>query len=75
MAQELETTAAVIDALGGLNALAALTGSTYKAVGNWKAGSAFPARTFLIMTSALRDRGYSAPASLWGMVTAHEAAE
>ena len=65
---ELQSAPAVIEALGGLSAVAALTGSGYKAVANWKSFGAFPPRTYVIMTTALNERGLKAPASLWGMV-------
>ncbi len=64
----LRSTAEVIDALGGFDAVAELTGSKYSAVHNWKAFGAFPAKTFVIMTSELESRGLEAPASLWGML-------
>lgn len=72
---ELASTDAIFEVLGGLQTVAVLTGSKYKAVANWKAANAFPAKTFLVITTALRDRGFSAPATLWNMVEAAEAAE
>lgn len=72
---EAATVDAVFEALGGLDAVAALTGSKYKAVSNWKSFGSFPARTILVMTRALRDRGYTAPSSLWNVIPAIEAAE
>jgi hypothetical protein len=63
----LTSTAAVVDALGGIQAVAYLTGSNYKAAANWKSFATFPAKTFLVMTDALERIGKSAPASLWGM--------
>ena len=74
----LETAAAVIESLGGLSHVGKLTGSRYTAVANWKAAGAFPPRTYLLLTCALRDRGFEAPASLWNMqpkIVASEAAE
>jgi hypothetical protein len=67
---ELLTSASVIDALGGLAAVASLTGSQYRAVANWKSFNSFPPRTYLVMIEALRVRGFTAPPALWGMVTA-----
>lgn len=74
----LDTAAEVIERLGGLSRVGELTGSRYTAVGNWKAAGAFPPRTYLVLTCALRDRGFEAPISLWNMVpkiAANEAAE
>jgi len=72
MLNELATTGEVIEALGGVPAVAELTGSTYKAVFNWKGFSNFPSKTYLIMTGALAAVGKTAPAALWGMTAAQE---
>lgn len=72
--RELTTTAEVIDALGGVSPVAALTGRKYGAAFNWKGFSKFPADTFLVLQDALRARGCAAPASLWGMVGVGEGA-
>jgi len=64
---DLGTTKAVIEALGGLKAVADITGSKYSAVGNWATYGKFPARTFVVLTDALRSTGRQAPPSLWGM--------
>lgn len=74
MAERLTTTKEVIAALGGLNSVAEITGSSYKAVSNWGGFDTFPARHFLVMTAALRKRGKSAPASLWNMTEAEQVA-
>lgn len=68
--KQLQSAADVIEALGGLTAVAELTASQYKAVANWKAFNAFPPKTYVAMIAALRRAGRSAPASLWGMVSA-----
>lgn len=73
-ARELTSTKQVVDELGGLSAVAALTGSKYKTVWMWQSSGAFPAKTFLVLTAELRKRGKSAPASLWGMTTQEQAA-
>lgn len=73
MQKELTTTKAVTDALGGYTALAGIVGSKPKAAENWKRFETFPPRYFLIMQSALNERGFTAPPSLWGM-TASEMA-
>jgi hypothetical protein len=72
MPSELSTTDDVIDALGGIPAVMELTGSTYKAVFNWKGFSSFPSKTYLVMTDALVALGKTAPASLWGMTASQE---
>ncbi len=64
----LDTTAQVIDALGGIAEVAKLTGRNYDAVEKWRnARGVFPPSTFLVMTKALQQRGASAPLSLWRM--------
>lgn len=64
--QVLETTKAVIDALGGTAAVAELTGRKYTAAHNWRK-SRFPSNTYLTITEALEAKGKTAPPSLWGM--------
>ena len=72
MADELQTTEEVISALGGVAAVGELTGRKYSAAFNWKSFGSFPANTYLVMQRALRERGKTAPASLWGMVERSE---
>ncbi len=69
----LGTTVEVIDALGGIAAVAELTGRKYTAAANWNVSDRFPANTYVILHHALHQRGLSAPPELWGM--AREAAE
>lgn len=64
---ELRTTSQVMDALGGNSAVAELTGSSNKAVWNWRVSETFPSNTYVAMTAALAAIGRSAPATLWGM--------
>lgn len=64
---KVATAAEIIERLGGINAVSALTNSDYKAVWNWKAGNWFPARTYVVLDTELRKRGLFAPAKLWGM--------
>ena len=66
----LTTTAAVMDELGGTEAVARLTGRNYKAAFAWRAFTAFPANTFLVLNAALKERGHTAPLSLWRMASA-----
>lgn len=68
--RELTTTTEVVKELGGIAAVAELTGSQYKAAANWKSFDRFPAKHFLVMTRELKRRGKSAPPSLWGMTEA-----
>jgi hypothetical protein len=63
----LETTEQVIETLGGNGPVAELTLSKPNAVSNWRGFKTFPSNTFVAMTEALRARGKTAPASLWGM--------
>jgi hypothetical protein len=65
---ELDSAADVIDALGGVRAVADLTGSTYRAVHNWKQNGRFPAKTFLVLDAALLERKARARADLWRMM-------
>jgi hypothetical protein len=72
---ELASTSEIIDKLGGISAVAVLTGSKYNAVANWVNAAKFPSNTYVAMTDALRAKGLHAPASLWGMKEPAEAAE
>lgn len=62
-------------ALGGIAAVARLTGAEYGAVENWKRAATFPPRYFLAMWFELASRGYIAPASLWGQRQLHRNTE
>lgn len=62
---ELSTAQQVIEALGGYKAVAKLTSRTYQAVHNWKQFGDFPANFYAVMQTALREKGCTAPASLW----------
>jgi hypothetical protein len=63
---ELTTFDAVVDALGGMTALARLTGRSRTAVSNWRCQRhCFPARTYFVITTELERRGFSADRSLW----------
>jgi hypothetical protein len=64
----LTTTNEVIEALGGIRAVADLTGRKYPAAWHWSTWKAFPSDTYVVMTEALRAAGKTAPDSLWGMV-------
>lgn len=72
----LETTAAVIDALGGPVKVAEITGRKYTAAWNWTKAETFPSNTYLALQAALAATGKAAPPSLWGMTEPHiEAAQ
>jgi hypothetical protein len=64
------STIEVIDALGGTQPVADLTGRTYNAAFNWRSAGKFPCNTYLKMQAALAAHGHNAPASLWGMAEA-----
>jgi hypothetical protein len=56
----------VIDALGGTVEVASITGRSRNAVAQWRGFKTLPANTYLVLTEALRARGFDAPAWLWG---------
>jgi hypothetical protein len=69
MREELRTVSEVVAALGGNQAVMALTGSKHgSAVSNWKKIGKFPAKTHKIVKDALRKRSLSAPDDLWGII-------
>lgn len=68
MASELQTVREIIDALGGAGEIARLTDRETNHVVNWRNEGRFPAKTFLVITAALKERGHSAPIALWGMI-------
>lgn len=70
--EPLQTTAEVIEVLGGLSAVSDLTGARYKLVSGWGKEATFPSRYFAVMDWALRRRRYRAHPSLWGQVTVPE---
>ena len=65
----LKNNAEVILALGGITRTAELTGRSYHAAANWGTWSeTFPPDTYLVMTTELTRRGYTAPPALWRQV-------
>lgn len=64
---QIGSASAVLDELGGTTAVARLLGRKVTAVSNWRRFDAFPANTYLALNAALRTKGKTAPASLWGM--------
>jgi hypothetical protein len=67
MGRKLTTFDEVADALGGLTALAHLTGRRLTAVSNWRCQRGrFPARMYLVVEAALNKRGLTAAPDLFG---------
>jgi len=66
----LRTTSEIIDALGGIEAMAELTGTSENGVYNWRAGKQFPADTYRLLNDELKEIGHDAPDHLWPMRTA-----
>lgn len=66
----LETVGDVIDALGGNQAVQAITGvKSVQAVSNWRSRQKFPPRHYTVMSAALEERNLSAQQGLWGMTS------
>jgi len=61
----LNSTADVMDKLGGIGATGAMFGLSYRAAHNWKQAGKFPARTYREISAALHARGFSASVELW----------
>jgi hypothetical protein len=57
----LTTVDAIIDALGGSAATAAIVGVGPSAISNWKARGGIPPDKFMILERALTDRGKGKP--------------
>lgn len=72
MARKLSTASEVIDALGGTSATARLTKRKLQSVSNWRAEGRLPANTFLQIGAELKQRGFDAPPSVWGIAEAAE---
>lgn len=72
-ARALKTAGEVIDALGGTQATANLTGRKAQHVTNWRASGRLPASTFLVLSKELEERGKSAPPSVWGIAEPEKA--
>lgn len=74
MQQPLATVDAVFDALGGATRITEITGSKLNAVVEWRRGGRIPAKMFLVMSAALRERGHSVDPAVFGMATPADAA-
>lgn len=68
MGQSLETVAAIVEELGGPTATGKIVGRSAQSAWNWRAANKLPADTFLVLQAELRERGKTAPPSLWGIV-------
>jgi hypothetical protein len=66
MARTLTTIDGVINILGGIAAVADMTGRGETAVHNWRKADRFPASLYLKMIRRLERRGVTAKAALWG---------
>ena len=66
--KRLASAEAIFDVLGGINAVAELTGAKYVTAHRWKTVGKFPPKTFVLLGEALAERGYQAPAELWKML-------
>lgn len=64
---KLNSTAAVLDFLGGEAIVAGWFEARPKAVSNWRYFKYFPAHTYLVLQAELKARGASAPNTLWAM--------
>ena len=62
----ITSTGVLIDVLGGNQKVAAITGSTDKAVSNWRK-SKLPAATYVVLQTKLRRMGLEARDELWAM--------
>ena len=71
----LSTVHDAIEALGGVKAVAELTGRSQENVYNWRAANRFSHQTFLKISGALRARGISANPKLWGIEPALDCAD
>jgi DNA-binding phage protein len=62
----------VITVLGGIPAVAKKAQADVKSVYRWIDLNAFPARNFDQMIKALKKKGCTAPASMWGQIGAEK---
>jgi hypothetical protein len=66
--RRLRTAEAVIEELGGIKKVAKLTRKKYVTAHHWHQSGEFPARTYVLLTSLLRERDCDAPDHLWNML-------
>jgi hypothetical protein len=73
--KKLRTVDQVVNVLGGLPKVCAMTGANLKQAWHWSGrAEKFPAQYHEVMTRALRRRGYEAPARLWNQKGVSKAA-
>ena len=65
--KKLNSAREVVDHLGGLPRVCAITGANKKQAQYWDRSAAFPAATYCVMQRALRRRKATAHPSLWNM--------
>lgn len=65
--QTLHTPKDVIETLGGNAVVGRITGVNPKSVSMWRGFKKLPAKTYIVLSAALQERGCYAPPSLWGM--------
>jgi hypothetical protein len=66
--KKLNNSRDVVAALGGVDAVASLTGRHYKSVSRWQAAKeAFPPTLYVAMQSALVEIGFRGDPAMWGM--------
>ena len=67
----LKSVSDVVAALGGNSAIVALVeAQSTQVVTNWVARNRFASHTYLILTQALAERGFTADPKLWGITPA-----
>lgn len=66
--EQLQTVDQVIEKLGGTVEASRLAGVYPSQISTWRSTGKLGAKTYLILQDALKSRGYTAPASLWGMI-------
>lgn len=65
--RNLSTVDQVIAALGGTVATSRIAGVRPSQVSGWKAGNRIGSKSYLVIKQELENRGYTAPAVLWGI--------
>ena len=60
------------DVLGGVDGVEQLTGALRTAIFNWLAEGQFPARYYVVMSTALMREGHPAPHWMWGQQGNHK---
>ena len=63
---QISSTSVLIDALGGNQKVAAITGASSGSVSGWRK-SKLPAATYVVLKQRISKMGLSAPDTLWSM--------